>query len=95
VGGFRLWKNCKTFPQVSVTSVGLCSRKFRIFRLSRRISRVSLWSRIFDIQGLLLETWFECTETVSSGRGGNHRAQEMEAPVKEQERRERSASLVS
>jgi hypothetical protein len=25
--------------------------------------RASLWSRLFDIQNLLLETWFEVTET--------------------------------
>jgi hypothetical protein len=68
VGLVRLAEIRATFPRVSLTSVGLCSEEFGIFGLRQRIYRASLWSRICDIQILLLETWFASTDWFETQR---------------------------
>ena len=67
-GQFRLVGKLATLPRVRVTLIGLCSGRSDFPWLRRRIFRASLWSRIFDIRILLIETQFECTETGSMPR---------------------------
>ena len=63
---FRLQNNLTTFPEVSARSVGLCSGKICVLWPLPQFLRASLWSRISDIQILLLETRFDSTETGST-----------------------------